>query len=96
MLRLVSKDSVKISDHFDVLCMLIACMVLEIINQMSKNQKIQSYSVEHCRCNLVMMSPTISRVTSYKIPQQVFLRHLRYLMLANKSVDAILLGGKAI
>lgn len=48
------------------------------------------------RCNLVMMSPTISRVTSYKIPQQVFLRHLRYLMLANKSVDAILLGGKAI
>ena len=43
-----------------------------------------------------MMLPTISRVTSYKIPQQVFLRHLCYLMLANKSVDAILLGGKAI
>ena len=39
MLKLVSKDSVKISDHFDVLCVLIACMVLEIINQMSKNQK---------------------------------------------------------
>ena len=39
MLTLVSKDSVKISDHFDVLCVLIACMVLEIINQMSKNQK---------------------------------------------------------
>ena len=38
MLTLVSKDSVKISDHFDVLCVLIACMVLEIINQMSKNQ----------------------------------------------------------
>ena len=48
MLTLVSKDSVKNSDHFDVLCVLIACMVLEIINQMSKNQKIQSYSVEHC------------------------------------------------
>ena len=39
MLTLVSKDSVKIIDHFDVLCVLIACMVLEIINQMSKNQK---------------------------------------------------------
>ena len=39
MLTLVSKDSVKIGDHFDVLCVLIACMVLEIINQMSKNQK---------------------------------------------------------
>ena len=41
MLILVSKDSVKNSDHFDVLCVLIACMVLEIINQnqMSKNQK---------------------------------------------------------
>ena len=39
MLTLVSKDSVKISDHFDVLCVLIACMVLEIINQKSKNQK---------------------------------------------------------
>ena len=41
MLTLVSKDSVKNSDHFDVLCVLIACMVLEIINQnqMSKNQK---------------------------------------------------------
>ena len=39
MLTLVSKDSVKISDHFDVLCVLIACMVLEIINQMSKNKK---------------------------------------------------------
>ena len=39
MLTLVSKDSVKISDHFDVLCVLIVCMVLEIINQMSKNQK---------------------------------------------------------
>ena len=39
MLTLVSKDSVKISDHFDVLCVLIACTVLEIINQMSKNQK---------------------------------------------------------
>ena len=39
MLKLVSKDSVKISDHFDVLCVLVACMVLEIINQMSKNQK---------------------------------------------------------
>ena len=39
MLTLVSKDSVKISDHFGVLCVLIACMVLEIINQMSKNQK---------------------------------------------------------
>ena len=39
MLTLVSKDSIKISDHFDVLCVLIACMVLEIINQMSKNQK---------------------------------------------------------
>ena len=39
MLTLVSKDSVKTSDHFDVLCVLIACMVLEIINQMSKNQK---------------------------------------------------------
>ena len=39
MLTLVSKDSVKISDHFDVLCVLIAYMVLEIINQMSKNQK---------------------------------------------------------
>ena len=40
-LGLVSKDSVKNSDHFDVLCVLIACMVLEIINQnqMSKNQK---------------------------------------------------------
>ena len=39
MLTLVSKDSVKNSDHFDVLCVLIACMVLEIINQISKNQK---------------------------------------------------------
>ena len=41
MLTLVSKDSAKNSDHFDVLCVLIACMVLEIINQnqMSKNQK---------------------------------------------------------
>ena len=39
MLTLASKDSVKIGDHFDVLCVLIACMVLEIINQMSKNQK---------------------------------------------------------
>ena len=41
MLTLVSKDSVNNSDHFDVLCVLIACMVLEIINQnqMSKNQK---------------------------------------------------------
>ena len=41
MLTLVSKDSVKNSDHFDVLCVLLACMVLEIINQnqMSKNQK---------------------------------------------------------
>ena len=41
MLTLVSKDSVKNSDHFDVLCVLIACMVLEKINQnqMSKNQK---------------------------------------------------------
>ena len=39
MLTLVPKDSVKNSDHFDVLCVLIACMVLEIINQMSKNQK---------------------------------------------------------
>ena len=39
MLRLVSKDSVKNSDHFDVLCVLVACMVLEIINQMSKNPK---------------------------------------------------------
>ena len=41
MLTLVSKDSVKNSDHFDVLCVLIACMVLEIINQnqTSKNQK---------------------------------------------------------
>ena len=39
MLTLVSKDSVKISDHFDVLCVLIACMVMEITNQMSKNQK---------------------------------------------------------
>ena len=39
MLTLVSKDSVKNSDHFDVLCVLIACMVLEILNQMSKNQK---------------------------------------------------------
>ena len=39
MLTLVSKDSVKNSDHFDVSCVLIACMVLEIINQMSKNQK---------------------------------------------------------
>ena len=39
MLTLVSKDSVKISDHFDVLCVFIACTVLEIINQMSKNQK---------------------------------------------------------
>ena len=36
MLTLVS---VKIGDHFDVLCVLIACMILEIINQMSKNQK---------------------------------------------------------
>ena len=40
MLTLVSKDSVKSSDHFDVLCVLIACMVLEIINQMSKKPKI--------------------------------------------------------
>ena len=39
MLTLLSKDSVKNSDHFDVLCVLIACTVLEIINQMSKNQK---------------------------------------------------------
>ena len=39
MLTLVSKDSVKNGDHFDVLCVLVACMVLEIINQMSKNQK---------------------------------------------------------
>ena len=39
MLTLVSKDSVKNSDHFDALCVLIACMVLEIINQMFKNQK---------------------------------------------------------
>ena len=39
MLTLVSKDSVKGIDHFDVLCVLIASMVLEIINQMSKNQK---------------------------------------------------------
>ena len=39
MLTLVSKDSVKNSDHFDASCVLIACMVLEIINQMSKNQK---------------------------------------------------------
>ena len=39
MLTLASKDSVKIGDHFDVLCVLIACMVLEIINQISKNQK---------------------------------------------------------
>ena len=39
MLTLVPNDSVKNSDHFDVLCVLIACMVLEIINQMSKNQK---------------------------------------------------------
>ena len=39
VLTLISKDSVKNSDHFDVLCVLIACMVLEIINQMSKNQK---------------------------------------------------------
>ena len=42
-------DSLKSSDHFDVLCVLIACMVLEIINQMST--KIQSYSVEHCTCD---------------------------------------------
>ena len=33
------QDSVKNSDHFDVLCVLIACIILEIINQMSKNQK---------------------------------------------------------
>ena len=39
MLTLVSKDSVKNSDHFDVSCVLIASMVLEIINQMFKNQK---------------------------------------------------------
>ena len=41
MLTLVSKYSVKNSDHFDVLCVLIACMVLEIINQnqMSKKKK---------------------------------------------------------
>ena len=39
MLTLVSKDSVKNGDHFDVSCVLIACMILEIINQMSKNQK---------------------------------------------------------
>ena len=39
MLTSVSKNSVKISDHFDALCVFIAYMVLEIINQMSKNQK---------------------------------------------------------
>ena len=53
MLTLVSKDSVKISDHFDVLCVLIACMVLEIINQMSKNQKsslIVWNTVFQCEC----------------------------------------------
>ena len=38
MLTLVSKDSVKISDHFDVFVCAYS-MVLEIINQMSKNQK---------------------------------------------------------
>ena len=48
MLTLVSKDSVKISDHFDVLCVLIACTVLEIINPNVQKSKIQSYSVEHC------------------------------------------------
>ena len=36
MLTLVPKDSVKISDHFDVCAY---SMVLEIINQMAKNQK---------------------------------------------------------
>ena len=55
MLTLVSKDSVKISDHFDVLCVLIACMALEIINQMSKNQKsslIVWNTVSACRITL--------------------------------------------
>ena len=53
MLTLVSKDSVKNSDHFDVLCVLIACMVLEIINQnqMSKNQK-SSLIVWNTVCSL--------------------------------------------
>lgn len=35
-------------------------------------------------------------MTSYKILQQVFLRHPHYLILASKSVAATLLGGKAI
>ena len=47
MLTLVSKDSVKISDHFDVLCVLIACMVLEIINQMSQARTRRSTFPQH-------------------------------------------------
>ena len=54
---MLTLDSVKISDHFDVLCVLIACMVLEIINQMSKKSKIQSYSVERCTCYEIVLFP---------------------------------------
>ena len=63
MLTLVSKDLVKISDHFDVLCVLIARMVLEIINQMSKNQK-SSLIV----WNTVVASRMASKVISEHIP----------------------------
>ena len=62
MLTLVSKDSVKISDHFDALCVLIACMVLEIINQMSKNQK-SSLIV----WNTVQYSPLLNRIPAMAV-----------------------------
>ena len=53
MLTLVSKDSVKNSDHFDVQCIVCAySMHGSGDNQPKPNvqkSKIQSYSVEHCR-----------------------------------------------
>ena len=46
MLTLVSKDSVKSSDHFDVLCVLIDGSGDNQPNV--QKSKIQSYSVERC------------------------------------------------
>ena len=59
MLTLVSKDSVKISELFDVLCVLIAFMVLEIINQMSKNQK----------SSLIVWNTVLLLILDYSLPQ---------------------------
>ena len=75
MLTLVSKDSVKISDHFDVLCVLIACMVLEIINQKSKNQKSSlivwnTVAVSSRQCFLAFLTGTLalSHVSVARLP----------------------------